>query len=561
MLLTVCAPFAFADEEVQYPGDAFAKLDTFEAIAVEDADKLFLKKDYTGAYAAYKAYSIEFAQGKALPYVLLRMGRCLHLADKRNTAIKAYQDVVDYFPNDVRYAAAAMYYIGQCHAQNGDEDKSLAAWAKLVKDKDYVSQPNSGTALIALAQAMQKRGDYSEAAEYQWRTAVQFGQSNPKAAEDARLAVVYHFAVRSPSQEKLLAFCNEVGGFGWRQKIDRPEESPAYWKHVLDTALNAKLEAAQREDVCRYWDGQLGDRFKDNDALRVTWFTARLAHDKDAAEWAKRMDEQFLLKPVSIDRVREWLSYFGSAEKARSAFFAKHGQPLIAGLKNEEKLALMRHLNYPLRMHEEAMAVMRAVSTQDMDDKALSDYANFVVNYEGEEAFLRTVEKMKDKTAAARTRFDFYAARAFRNGEYQNKALAELPTLNQSPDHAQAVLWPHAQIMQWQGAYDQAIKLYSKTNREPQATWSIIDCRVAMKQYDQAIKLTQELESIGGDTASAACFKAADIYRTSGDKAKEVQQLQLVLRRYPKSRESSDAHNRLENYGVKVIGGDATADE
>ncbi len=61
--------------------------------------------------------------------------------------------------------------------------------------------------------------------------------------------------------------------------------------------------------------------------------------------------------------------------------------------------------------------------------------------------------------------------------------------------------------------------------------------------------------------APRACYKAADIYRVSGDKGKEVQQLQLVLRRYPKSGESSAAHGRLESYGVKLIGGEATADE
>lgn len=97
-----------AGEEILYPGGEFAKLDTFEGVNLEDADKLFGKKDYKGAYAAYKAYSFEFAKSAALPYVLLRMGRCLHKLEKRNAAIKAYQDVVDYFPDAVRYAAASL---------------------------------------------------------------------------------------------------------------------------------------------------------------------------------------------------------------------------------------------------------------------------------------------------------------------------------------------------------------------------------------------------------------------------------------------------------------------
>ena len=49
-----------AIEEIRYPGENFAKLDTFESLNLEDADKLFNKKDYKGAFAAYKAYSFEF---------------------------------------------------------------------------------------------------------------------------------------------------------------------------------------------------------------------------------------------------------------------------------------------------------------------------------------------------------------------------------------------------------------------------------------------------------------------------------------------------------------------
>ena len=121
-----------AGDEILYPSKAFSKLDTFEAINLEDADKLYGQRDYTGAYAAYKAYSFEFARSPALPYVLLRMGRCLHHLGKRNAAIKGYQDVVDYFPDDVRYAAASLFYIGQCHQQNGDVAKQTAVWARMV---------------------------------------------------------------------------------------------------------------------------------------------------------------------------------------------------------------------------------------------------------------------------------------------------------------------------------------------------------------------------------------------------------------------------------------------
>ena len=551
---------AFGGDEVLYPSKDFAKLDTFEAVAVQDADKLFGKKDYRGAYAAYKAYTLEFERGRALPYVLLRMGRCLHLVSKRNRAIKAYQDVVDYFPNDVRYAAAAMYYIGECRKQNGDEDQALATWAKMVKDKDYVTEPRSGTALVALSTAMQARGDLEEATRYRWRAAVAFAKSNPQASREARDQVVYHYVVRSPNQDKLLEFCKEVGGFGWRQKLDKPQDSVIYWQHVFGVALGGKLDDQKRVEVCRYWDSQMGDRFQDNDSLRATWFSVRLAHDKDAAGWVKRMYEQFELQPVTIDRVKQWLGRFNRSEKQRSAFFEKYGRPLIKGMDNGKKISLMHHLRSQ-RMHDEAMSVMRQVRTEGMSDEALRNHAFFVYDYEGEEGFLRIVDKMSDKLFASRTRFDLYYGRSRRNGDYQKKALAEIPALRQSPDHAQAVVWPHAQLTHWQGEYEEAIKLYRSANRQPESTWAIIECRLALKQFDKAIQLTRELESIGGGIAASACLKAADIYKMSGDKGKEVTQLQLVLRRYPGSSQSSTAHGRLENYGVKIIGGESEAEE
>lgn len=548
-----------AASELVYPSKDFSKLDTFEAVAVEDADKLFGKKDYKGAYAAYKAYSFEFARGDALPYVLLRMGRCLQILDKRNTAIKAYQDVVDYFPDEVPYAAAALFYIGQCHALNGNEAKSLATWARLAKDKEYVSQPRTGSALASLATAMEKRGNFGEATEYRWRTAVAFRESNVRAAEAARNSVVYHYTVRAPNQAKLLQFCNEVGGFGWRTPIAQPEESPAYWNHVFGTLLNARAPAADKVNAARYWGDQMGDRFTDNEALRVAWFDVLMTHEQDEVKWAERMNTQFMLQPATIARVKQWLGYYGRNTKARATFYTVHGEPLVSGLQNEERVALMKYLRHPCGMHDQATAVLRTVRTNGMDDPQLRDFANFAAIYEGEEAFLRIVSRIKDSTTAARTRFDFYYGRAHRNGEFQAKALQEVPILNKSPDQSQEIVWSHATLLQWQGQFEEAIKRYQAANRQPASTWAVIDCRVALKQYAQAIKLAQELESIGGDVSASACLKAADIYRTSGDKKKEVQQLQLVLRRYPESGQSSQAHDRLESYGVKIIGGEAKA--
>jgi len=551
-----------AGQEIAYPSAAFSKLDTFEGLNLEDADKLYLKKDFKGAYAAYKAYSFEFSKSKALPYVLLRMGRCLHQLGKRFEAIKGYQDVVDYFPDEVVYSAAALYYIGVCHGENGDDNKKLAVWARLVKDDDYVNQPDSGTALAFLGGAMEKLGKFEEATEYRWRTAVTFVQANPQAAQVARWAVIAHYVTRTPNHEKLKEFYVAASGFeGNGRKTDTPQDDPRYWHTVLSTALDMQGKPEDKQSVCSYWSAKMGDRFTDDDTLRKRWFDVQFVHEKDPAAWAKRMEKQFTQKPITLGRVIQWCEYYGRDAKRRSAFFAQQSKSVTANLKFAEKMSLMEQLRRQ-GMDEEVQSMIRMFNLQGLSDEEIKTYAFFVAGYQGEEEILRLLARMKDSMNATKARFDYYLARTHRNRPFQEKALAEIPALKKEPKYAgQSLLWTEAELLRGLGRYEEAIKAYQTANRQPDSTWGVTDCLEALKRYPEAIRNVQGLESVGGTVAAQACFRVADIYRASGDKGKEVDQLRLVLRRYPKSKESSAAHQRLESYGVKIMGGEAKAEE
>jgi len=551
-----------AGQEIIYPGEAFAKLDTFEGVNLEDADKLFTAGDFQGAYAAYKAYSFEFPKSKALPYVLLRQGRCLHKLDKRNAAIKSYQDVVDYFPDDVAYAAAALFHIGECHGQNGEAEKQTAVWARMVKDDGYVTQPNSGTALIHLGTEMQKLGKHGEAAEYQWRTAVAFLKTNPKAAEAARKAVIQHYVTRSPDHEKLKEFFIAASGFnGDGRNTDKPEEDARYWTTVFQAALEKYEDAAAREKSCAYWTAKMGDRFTDNDDLRRLSCDATLVHEKDSAGWLARMEKQFALKPATIDRVLLWCGYLKLDPKLRSGFFAKHTKPMLAAMKPVELMELMAKLQHPHQMDEEAQLVMRAIRTDGLTDEEIRRFALLAASYQTEEEVLRHFARIKDKLFATKARFDYYNGRSHRNPPFMEKALIEIPELLKSPQYADGLTWTKATLLQNLNRHEEAIEAFRAANKQPDSTWGISDSLVGLKQYDQAIKTVGELESLGGAVASKASLRVADIHKISGDKAREVNQLRTVLRRYPKTGESAAAHDRLESYGVALVGGESEAEK
>lgn len=547
-----------AGQEILYPGEAFAKLDTFESVNLEDADKLYKKTDYQGAYAAYKAFSFEFPKSKALPYVLLRQGRCLHKLDKRNAAIKAYQDVVDYFPDDIPYAAAALYYIGECHGQNGEEEKQTAVWARLVKDDGYVTQPNSGTALVHLSAVMEKLGKFDEATDYQWRTAVAFLKTNPSAAQAARRAVLFHYAVRNPNHEKLKEFYIAASGFdGSGSNTDKPEDDARYWFNTLELVFGSTAET--RENTANYWAAKMGDRFTENDTLRLLWFNVALIHEKNQANWLACMEKQFAAKPASIARIVEWCRLYSADPKFRTAFFVKHTASLLPSMKPAQLMDLFHQLVHPVHMADEAQMVFRAIRTDSLTDPELQRYAILAAGQKGEEEVIRLISRIKDPLLATKTRFDYYFGRRAGNRSFAEKALAEIPALLKAPQYAGGLIWTKADLLHELGRLDEAIEAYRAANVQPDSTWAITRCLIKLKQYDQAIKNVSELESLGGPVAAEASLAIANIYKASGDKAREVNQLRTILRRYPKTTQSAAAHDRLESYGVALVGGQAEA--
>ena len=469
---------------------------------------------------------------------------------------------MDYFPDDVAYAAAALFHIGECHGQNGEAEKQTAVWARMVKDDGYVTQPNSGTALIHLGTVMQKLGKHGEAAEYQWRTAVAFLKTNPKAAEAARKAVIQHYVTRSPDHEKLKEFFIAASGFnGDGRNTDKPEEDARYWTTVFQAALEKYEDAAAREKSCAYWTAKMGDRFTDNDDLRRLSCDATLVHEKDSAGWLARMEKQFALKPATIDRVLLWCGYLKLDPKLRSGFFAKHTKPMLAAMKPVELMELMAKLQHPHQMDEEAQLVMRAIRTDDLTDEEIRRFALLAASYQTEEEVLRHFARIKDKLFATKARFDYYNGRSHRNPPFMEKALIEIPELLKSPQYADGLTWTKATLLQNLNRHEEAIEAFRAANKQPDSTWGISDSLVGLKQYDQAIKTVGELESLGGAVASKASLRVADIHKISGDKAREVSQLRTVLRRYPKTGESAAAHDRLESYGVALVGGEAEAEK
>ena len=66
------------------------KMDTFENHTLVNADKTFIKGQWRQAAAEYDAFILEFPRSKAIPYVLVRKGRCRQAVGKLFKAVEEY---------------------------------------------------------------------------------------------------------------------------------------------------------------------------------------------------------------------------------------------------------------------------------------------------------------------------------------------------------------------------------------------------------------------------------------------------------------------------------------
>ena len=82
-----------------------------------------------------------------------------------------------------------------------------------------------------------------------------------------------------------------------------------------------------------------------------------------------------------------------------------------------------------------------------------------------------------------------------------------------------------------------------------------------MGNLKAAIQQLREVEAFFKNHAPDAALRIAHLYRSAGMKTEQIAALRAVLTKYPRSSQSSSAHQELERMGIKRIKGGVDADE
>jgi TolA-binding protein len=542
------------DYEAQFSNAEYKMLDTFEANQLSKADAIFEKHDYKAAYAEYDAFVLQFPKSKALPYALLRKGRCLHLDKKRYEAIKAYNEVMDYFPNVINYASPALYYIGRAEWQNGDVEKAMKAWIELADDADYSKHALAADAINELADQLVKQNNPDQATKYSEQVALTFRTQNPPAAYYAIGKVLEQYVHRQPDEAKIRAFYTKVQGFEWNP-IGVPADLSAdrtYWSRVMEAVQRLDDfpadQTALKQNYFRYWAKALDGRFDDWDDYQIKLDEIKLLDDQNPKKWAERLDAQFTKyqKPGNWDRVIKWMYlYRAKPEKAQEYYNLSD----YAKMDNNAIIAMTKAVYDIFNKQEMGRNTFGKIHFDKLPDAQKVQLARYFWPVDGANT-VDLLAMVEDKDLGKMELLRYYA---WRGNVKDGLPLCE--EMTKSPEYAKEADCIKAGLLWTAHEWAKAITAYQICDNAPYSLWQIAECYMQLNKPQQAVAQLREVENFFKDYSAEAAIRIAYVYKRTDQKNEYIAALHAVLNKYPKSDQSNLAHIALESMGLRIGGG------
>lgn len=541
------------EREVDLSDDQFKKLDQFEGFALQKADKAF-ETDKRQAAAEYEAFILDNPRSKVLPYALLRKARCIQLSNKRNAAIKEYQEVIDYFPDNAQFAGAALYYIGQCYWDDGNPDMALKFWARMADHAEFSKHFLAATALTRLADAMMEQGKADKAVEYFSMSAVNFRRSNADAARHAmRDKVIPYYIRTNPNEAKLRDFYVKVQTFDndpQQFEADSAKDT-RYWSQVRENIERfGQFNETQADLAAKYyayWAQQLQGKFPDWDDYQLDAAAYQFRADGDAGKFAARLDDQFtkFQKDGNFDRIIKFIKAYARHKNKVQEYYTKID---FARMSNGQIRALVNVLYDDVRDVSLGRSVFGQFKFAQMPDNEKVDLIRYF--YHRDETNLRRACK---ETAQPLGQMELLRYVHWRKNAEEGLALCE--QLKGVAEVAKEVLWMRAELLHHSQQFEKAIAAYREADNPPESQFRVAECLQRLGKVDPAIAQLNEIQNFFQKEAPEAALRIAWVYRDAGQKPKFEVALRNVLKKYPKSGQSSAAHQELEKMGAKIGGG------
>lgn len=499
--MLLCISAAGAQEwSWQLPVKEYQQLDVFQRSAYGKAAALLTAKDYRAAAHMFEKFRNDFPDSPATAHILFLRAYSLHLVKDRNAAIKAYNEILDYFPGEINPASAALYHMAMAHHENGEPDQALELMQEMSADEDYRAHPLAATALVYLADHASSKGRHEQAVAY-WKQIIDdFSDKNRHAVANAqhRAASYYINNRQAASYENYRAGDNQ---------------DPAFRKGLMDHI----------------------------------WHVARhtLNHrpnDPAGRKWHK-------------ETVSAFYGYF----RTRQGIYQKAGDPWGYYTRGLEFLTQCRATRDEITSFvDEASKYIATIGDKGRADGMWAFMTDRLREARHYERARYCLTRMTDRPYAAYKEHEILA----HEGKWAPSA-QQLETVEAMGN----AYWTR---MAWRSRADiyrhhlrrhaEAIQLYQKVDDPPATLWAIQDCYIRWGKLSEALTTLTTIENLFPDHAANAAWHKAEYLDRFSRTPQAIAAARRILKVYPRSPQSSHAHQLLEKHKVKTGGGVADED-
>jgi len=556
------------------PGELYKELNLIHRAQIDKAAKLFEEghqplrrhhgnnpKQRKELVKFFKASALEWQKVRVqigdslddstLAYVIFMEGHSNHWAYTRNQAIRSYTEILDYFPGEIWLAVPALWFRADAHFENGDDLLGFKSLQEIAKDEDYLKHPLAAGAIRRLADNHWANQQFDLAAKY-WLTAWDsYHKTNREEAGKAANLLLGHYILQHKFAEfealttriaedtrdliPVEALAKEIGQAQAKMK-DQNGWSDWYYHRFFNDSKALMLLDRDRKALYEWLKGRAGV-FGEAGRLGLFYETRirfAMEHklDQPGPLMKKFIEQLKLMKDKPDESVRLGSSVMGS--------FARSGH------KNEAS-QVFGHISGTLRgsgmtpeeKQSAAQLLLRSTCRMGMVTEARSLLDLFTDGLQALWAEYEIGEQSGDWPAALKTLDKI-------EGMNNPAALARARELRANIYH------------QHTREYAKAIEVYRTIAKPPGTLWNIQDCYRKLGKTPEAINTLDEIAGMFDSDAPKAVFTKAEYYRADGEHKLAVALYRQILQRFKKSGQSSQAHQRLEDYGIKTGGGEIT---
>lgn len=492
----------------------YQQLDVFQRNQYQKAEELFNSKQYKLGAIEFDLFTRQYDDSPALSAAFFMMGMCQQQGLERNTAIKTYKQVLDFFPDDANYASASQFYIGQCMIDNGDVQKGMKEMKAMVAHKLYSQHPLAANALDLLADNSKKNNMWPEYYRYGTQLYTDFYNSNRGLADKMRdeMTCLYIKDQAYSKIEELVAKHN------WKDPINDAGYHYWLWDRAYHTTFASYYtpveEKDRQDDIAKFW---------------TYWTTKSLPVTRKNSVW---------------DSNWRSLNFYLRYKRAAKDEWTKLLGDMVNDQTQDDQLRNIIQVLMDNNLFDDALPLTSRI-------KNVQAFLPWFFNKLIERNKLDHAEHVLGQMESPSDRlwYGYILNKAKGNWKECIKQLTELANNdeNRARQANDQLVWVY---MDQTKQYDEAVKLLQVIADPPRTTFLTAECYRRGGQMDKAIGSLSEIENFFPDQAPEAVWRMVQIFEQFGARDKAIKSAKHGIKDYPKAPQVSLEHEYLERLGI-----------